>query len=97
MTSISEMIIRNKLSRESLQQAEQWAVKGLEVVVTTRKASKEPIAICEVAYAVQLFNMASLRAVSSSGHIVSLASHNLTDWWRHQQREGPFRPCCESC
>ncbi|KAL9709556.1 hypothetical protein Ac2012v2_007295 [Leucoagaricus gongylophorus] len=63
MTSISEMIIRNKLSRESLQQAEQWAVKGLEVVVTTRKASKEPIAICEVAYAVQLFNMASLRAI----------------------------------
>jgi len=66
MTSISEMIIRNQLSRETVQQAEQWAMKGLEVVVATRKASKEPIAICEVAYAVQLFNMASLRAVSSS-------------------------------
>ena len=66
MTSISEMIIRNQLSRETVQQAEQWAMKGLEVVIATRKASKEPIAICEVAYAVQLFNMASLRAVSSS-------------------------------
>jgi len=66
MTSISEMIIRNQLSRESVQQAEQWAMKGLEVVIATRKASKVPIAICEIAYAVQLFNMASLRAVSSS-------------------------------
>ncbi|KAJ3560148.1 hypothetical protein NP233_g11025 [Leucocoprinus birnbaumii] len=65
MTSISEMIIRNNLSRESVQQAEQWAMKGLEVVVATRKATKEPIPICEVAYAVQLFNMASIRAVSS--------------------------------
>jgi hypothetical protein len=64
MTSISEMIVRNKLTRESVQQAEQWAMKGLEVVVATRKASKEPIVICEVSYAVQLFNMASLRAVS---------------------------------
>jgi len=63
MTSISEMIIRNKLSLETVQQAEQWAMKGLEVVVSTRKASKEPIAICEIAYAVQLFNMASLRAI----------------------------------
>jgi len=63
MTSISEMIIRNNLSRETVQQAEQWAMKGLEVVVATRKASKEPIGICEVAYAVQLFNMASLRAI----------------------------------
>ncbi|EKM77321.1 hypothetical protein AGABI1DRAFT_115251 [Agaricus bisporus var. burnettii JB137-S8] len=63
MTSISEMIVRNKLTRETVQQAEQWAMKGLEVVVTTRKASKEPIGICEVSYAVQLFNMASLRAI----------------------------------
>ncbi|KAF5356961.1 hypothetical protein D9756_006584 [Leucocoprinus leucothites] len=63
MTSISEMIIRNTLSHESVQQAEQWAMKGLEVVVATRKASKEPIPICEVAYAVQLFNMASIRAI----------------------------------
>lgn len=66
MTSVSEMIIRNQLSRETVQQAEQWAMKGLEVVVSTRKASKEPIPMCEIAYAVQLFNMASLRAVSFS-------------------------------
>ncbi|KXN89334.1 hypothetical protein AN958_05832 [Leucoagaricus sp. SymC.cos] len=63
MTSISEMIIRNKLSRETVQQAEQWAMKGLEVVVATRKASKELVPMCEMAYAVQLFNMASLRAI----------------------------------
>jgi len=63
MTSVSEMIIRNQLSRETVQQAEQWAMKGLEVVVSTRKASKEPIPMCEIAYAVQLFNMASLRAI----------------------------------
>lgn len=81
MTSISEMIVRNKLTRETVQQAEQWAMKGLEVVVTTRKASKEPIGICEVSYAVQLFNMASLRAVCL--HIAFSASvHLLTDDFR---------------
>jgi hypothetical protein len=77
MGSIAEMIVRNEPSQESLAQAEQWAMKGLEVAVKTRKDSKELIPICEVSYAVQLFNMASLRAVSPRPMICIVDSDHL--------------------
>ncbi|KAG6873661.1 hypothetical protein C0995_012595 [Termitomyces sp. Mi166 len=66
MANLSELIIRNqsKPTKEILQQAEAWALKGLQI---TMKAKEKPLNVnptCELAFAVALFNVAALRRMA---------------------------------
>ncbi|KAF9010013.1 hypothetical protein BDQ17DRAFT_1388040 [Cyathus striatus] len=66
MGNISELIMRGNPSQDSLAQAEAWAQKGLEVADKERKGFRKH-AICDVAYAVMLYNLAMVREMSGDG------------------------------
>ncbi|KAF8149961.1 hypothetical protein B0H34DRAFT_802091 [Crassisporium funariophilum] len=65
MGNIAELILHNGLSPEAVLQAESWAQKGLDVVTSARQFStSNKHDVCEVAYAVLLYNVAMLRELS---------------------------------
>lgn len=62
MGNVADLILRRSTSSEAITQAESWAKKGLEVTSAARM-SRSAIDVCEVAYAVLLYNFAMIREV----------------------------------
>ncbi|KAF9036213.1 hypothetical protein BJ165DRAFT_1533064 [Panaeolus papilionaceus] len=63
MGNVADLILRRSTSSEAIAQAESWAKKGLEVTSAARM-SRSAIDVCEVAYAVLLYNFAMIRELS---------------------------------
>lgn len=68
MGNVAELLVRNldskNASPETVSQAESWAKKGLEVVISARKVSPIEVDVCEEAFAVLLYNVAMIREVN---------------------------------
>ena len=66
MGNIAELILRTSMEPASVEQAESWVNKGLEVASRVRKSTFRTHSICEHAYAMMLYNLAMIRDVSGS-------------------------------
>ncbi|RDB30872.1 hypothetical protein Hypma_005891 [Hypsizygus marmoreus] len=66
MTNLSEIIVRSQHSLETktLDQAEAWARKALDITVHTKESTSTVNPTCEVAFAVALFNLAAIRKMA---------------------------------
>jgi len=68
MAHISWLILlkypSNEIPPEVLKQAESWAKKGLDVAQSARRSLSVKEEICEVVYAMLLFNLGMMREVS---------------------------------
>jgi hypothetical protein len=66
MGHLSELIIRGGKGApsERLQQAEAWARKSLSIAQNTKRLSPHQIPMCEIAYAVALFNVGMMRELA---------------------------------
>jgi hypothetical protein len=64
MGNIAELILRTSMDSASVEQAESWANKGLEVASRVRKSTFRTHPVCEHAYAMMLYNLAMIRDVS---------------------------------
>ncbi|KAJ7634894.1 hypothetical protein FB45DRAFT_476844 [Roridomyces roridus] len=64
MNNVAELIIRGDPTDEKQQNAEFWAHKALSTLQHARQKTKEPIATCEQALAVALFNAGMLRELA---------------------------------
>lgn len=64
MGNVADIILSRGANDETIAQAESWAKKGLDVATTTRSKMRTKHQVCEVAYAVLLYNVAMTREVS---------------------------------
>jgi len=71
MTALADLIIReggqHQIFSKTLHQAELWSMKALEIAMQHSRAnqsSSAPNTVCDVAYAVALYNIGALRRIS---------------------------------
>lgn len=71
MGHLSELIIRGGTGppSERLQQAEAWARKSLSIAQNTKRLSPHQIPMCEIAYAVALFNVGMMRELAGDREV----------------------------
>ncbi|TFK38114.1 hypothetical protein BDQ12DRAFT_606466 [Crucibulum laeve] len=84
MGNIAKLILRKDSSKETIAQAESWAKKGLEVADVSRKSLRKH-EICDIAYAMMLYNLAMIREMAGDGE---KARALLTESMNHSKEIG---------